>query len=866
MATSYDAPVGPQPPAPPPRRPTPIPGTWVALLTSWVALCGTHDAVADDPVSVVPLRAQLQPDGALADIAADRAGARVITIFPGAPLAVWRTDTGRTEATLTDPHFGGKPVQAQLSADGTWAAARSSTGDVAAWRGEGAAALSGRPWHQPDGVPELRDTVDPLSAAAWTAPPDPRVAEAASLDLGGPRGRTLIVGLDDGRVWQTRLEGDASTLTRVWIQKAVRAVAAAPDDAHFAAVNDDGDVCIRPLTQGSWSACWRLRGTTAAGWMDPRHLLLAQGDRLLMVAEDGGEPTELAQLPAAIQRMQVQPGARVLLQLESGAVWTAPWTSPEAIRPSKTAVADAERPFVAGPATQGWTQGPDGRLLARDIDTGEASPPFPSGLVGVRALTWAGSGTRLVVLLRDGGVRVWDLERGGHAAPHLAPSATDRAVAASREGGTLALANADGTVRVVDGATGAVQRTFTAPEERTHGTPVVALSPDGTQILVCRRAGRGTVFAVDTGAVRQEFRWGPNRLARRPEVCRLALSDDGDIAAYGIGHALVTVDVQTGEPLTRHRVRRGGPSREWRPLISPDGAVVGLSRPGETHLWDRSTGAPLPPPGVGLDSVDAHQQLSWDDGWLTLHRGGNRHPIAPTHTLVAAAPAPTGPWLAVAQSSGEMALWDLAGPGPPTERLRLGHGSDGEFVAWDPQGRFDGTLGTQISRIHGAEPSLTGRRPPGHHQPDLIRLTLSGAELPPPPPSLPDDPAAASATPRAAQPTFLDRGAGRDAVGLTAAVRAALLKADDAGVLNYTDGPIRDGLWWVSGAYEVAAGRLLLDLRVGRGESEHARVATEAEDVEALAGLVFDALQVAIGADPALPTAGPGPPNANPPD
>ena len=85
---------------------------------------------------------------------------------------------------------------------------------------------------------------------------------------------------------------------------------------------------------------------------------------------------------------------------------------------------------------------------------GDASRPGRAHRLGVECVAWSPDGGRLAPASFDGTVRVWDAATGATLAVLEGHTGWVLSVAWSPDGGRLASASFDGTVRVWDAATG----------------------------------------------------------------------------------------------------------------------------------------------------------------------------------------------------------------------------------------------------------------------------------------------------------------------------------------------------------------------------------------------------------------------------
>jgi len=363
-----------------------------------------------------------------------------------------------------------------------------------------------------------------------------------------------------------------------------------------------------------------------------------------------------------------------------------------------------------------------------------------------RYLASIGGGTLLVWAVGEGagtgGAVVWEYApAAGRAVTAVAFSPTDAA--------RLALGGADGSISVVDVASGAVSLTFAA-----HGEAVAALafSPDGRLLASAGRDGsvaqwqtnswepRLAPFAAHVGAVTNLafdaagrlyslgadgmiYGWGPAAGSAGAPAAEVALADQGDsgwalaVADTPHGRALLTAGSDSalvwwapgGEPSRGHWLD-GRPGGVLGLAYAPDGRLAAAGGDGGIGLWEPGNPAAaatlaghdgpvrrvaFAPDGRALASVGRDGRvLLWDSA----------APDAPPRLLGqheaitrAVAFAPDGARLATADDLGIIRLWDTA-TGRPVGQPLQAHGREIFDLAYSPDGTllasgsWDGTV------------------------------------------------------------------------------------------------------------------------------------------------------------------------------
>jgi WD40 repeat protein/class 3 adenylate cyclase/energy-coupling factor transporter ATP-binding protein EcfA2 len=228
------------------------------------------------------------------------------------------------------------------------------------------------------------------------------------------------------------------------------------------------------------------------------------------------------------------------------------------------------------------TEGPEdsGLIDIRDVRTGEpVVPPFVGHQVDINDVLFSRDGSMLATVGDDGALKVWDPETGDLLS-HVSGDGIVFGPSFSADGSLVSASWPDeGSVRIVDPATGRVRRTIDGIETQPFDT---ALSPDGRSIAVSMGfVPEATVFDVTTGERRFELR------GHLYPIESISWTSDGRRIATGSFDSSARIwDGATGRPEIELLGHSGDvTSVEW----SPDGSrLVTSGSDGTAKVWDVS--------------------------------------------------------------------------------------------------------------------------------------------------------------------------------------------------------------------------------------------------------------------------------------
>ncbi|KJK38531.1 hypothetical protein UK23_41110 [Lentzea aerocolonigenes] len=405
-----------------------------------------------------------------------------------------------------------------------------------------------------------------------------------------PDGTTLAVGTGD----TTAVMWDVATHTRLTSfthhkTGLVMALAFSPDGRTLATAGDDTAVLL-------WDTRHRvlrgqLNGPRTAVYtvaFDPRTSVLAAG------TEDGAiflwDPSlpAVAQQSTMVSSVAFSPDGRTLATASRNRISL--WDNAD--HSLRTILTDAEVFINAvafspdgrtlATATQPYPCCPDGAagntLTLWDLGTG--TPVRRTGHTGqVLGLAFSPDGRQVATSSADGTVRLWNLATGAVDRTLTGHAAVVNGVRFSPDGRLLATASHDQTVKLWDPATGSLLATLTG---HTGWVRAVAFSQDGR--LLATASHDQTVILWDVATRTRLVTITDHTDA---DFTGVAFSPDGRTLAYTSGEASVVLwDVERRAITAR---LTGHTQRVHAVAFSPDGSVLATGSADQTQMfWDTS--------------------------------------------------------------------------------------------------------------------------------------------------------------------------------------------------------------------------------------------------------------------------------------
>jgi WD40 repeat protein len=316
----------------------------------------------------------------------------------------------------------------------------------------------------------------------------------------------------------------------------------------------------------------------------------------------------------------------------------------------------------------------------------------------VLAAAWSPDGGRLATGDRDGSVRIVDTATGAMplAAAHF--SRHDAAVwriAWSPDGRMLATASADATVRLWDTETGRELQRITGHGAKMYG---VAFGPDGTVVATSGADHTARLWDVATGVE------GVVLAGHTATVFSVVLSSDGRRALTASLDGTARLwDAESGALV---RTFSGHDDWVFDADFAPDGtAIATASKDGTVRLWSVATGRveatfahPERVNAVAFMAGGRELATAAHDGVVRVFRRSRRQPVRQYHghdgAVWTVACAPTGAGVATGSDDRTVRLWEASGRFAPEVRAR----SAVRAAAWAGDGRLL-AIGTADSTI-----------------------------------------------------------------------------------------------------------------------------------------------------------------------
>ncbi len=342
-----------------------------------------------------------------------------------------------------------------------------------------------------------------------------------------------------------------------------------------------------------------------------------------------------------------------------------------------------------------------GRVRVFDVATGKEILPCEGHHGTVQSVRYTGKHTLMSTGEFGGPSLTWDVRTGRvvRSMPEGRPFDV-----LSPDGKVRAIPNSDGTVLLLDSATGEKRRLLgvTLPRPRPElimfplmwlpGPPVVAFSPDGSVLAYADPIGPIRLWSVATGEERGRLRtWHERRIVKS-----LTFSPDGQLLAVGgrEGDGMLEVwDTANGKLLRRVNV----PVRGGGKILPPDlfgisavaftgnsRGVAAVNSDGPVRLWEISSGRQLLRSDI-KDDEDA--------------------------VCTAVACSPDARLVAWAEREGVIVVREIAS-GSEVARFRSTGGREVKALAFSPDGRTLASGGDDVTILlwEVPEPARTPRR------------------------------------------------------------------------------------------------------------------------------------------------------------
>jgi WD40 repeat protein len=247
------------------------------------------------------------------------------------------------------------------------------------------------------------------------------------------------------------------------------------------------------------------------------------------------------------------------------------------------------------------------------VEVGSVAVSADGRRIAVLGAAAVGGPAHVVLVDRATGAPAWDVPAEGSA-----DSAEGR-VAFSPDGRRLAVGTYDGSVAVVDAASG---RTLVRRQTDKIRIGSLLWSRDGAVLF--EGGHDGVLRRLDPGTLEPAPR-APLLTSERTLTDIAASSDDRTLAVSAEDGTIHFVDARSGQVVGAPLDSEG--SELQSVAFSPDGRwVTAMSRDGALRLWDRASGRAVGPP---LDAHDADSAgLAWLADGALLTASSNRTVVA----------------------------------------------------------------------------------------------------------------------------------------------------------------------------------------------------------------------------------------------
>lgn len=586
------------------------------------------------------------PSGALS-IAVQQNGSLAALALASGPIVLW--DTKSNKSALELPGHPGGAFDVCFSPNGALLA--SSGVDRIA-----------RVWDAADGrlLVEFKEHKFPVTSVVFSTDGTRVFSAAYFVDKSTPiEGRVHMWRVDTGEIERTFV-GGAKPLSSL-------------------ALSEDG----KQLAAGSWDSC-------AFVWS----------------VERGGEPTQFGGKPGPMENLRINSVAispdGALLAAGSDEKWAKVYRIADGaeIATLHGDNADVNAVLFSPDGATLATGGDDGSIrLWRSGDWSERAT-LCGHTLGVRALAWSRVSNTLFSTGMDRSLRAWDPEFRAYGGLRAAYGSNNYAARFSPDGSMLSCASSDGTIGLVDAATGEETARWKAHPDGEACTS--AISPDGARIASCSWDKTVRVFDLRSHAEVATIRLpaGAAFMAWHPdgEIIAAALQDktavlvdviDQSVVATCSGHTGAVTSVAFDSDGSRLVTgARDFASRVWRTqsgeciatisghagtiesavCIADGRRIVTGSHDGSVRLWDAHTGELV---RTLLASDDAIYRVA-------VSPNGDRIAAAGKHLYILA-PDVEGPMLRT--SPFEETIWHVDWS-PDGRRLSVASW-DGSIVVFD---------------------------------------------------------------------------------------------------------------------------------------------------------------------------------------